>query len=62
VRSDLGEPERLKAYLDLVQDQHHRIVDAIGVKDAATASAVMRKHLDGGRYRELRDKQRAARG
>lgn len=61
VRSDLGAADRLRAYLDLVQDQHHKIVEAIAAKDAATASAIMRRHLDGSRYRELRDKQRAQR-
>ena len=61
VRSDLSEPEKLKAYLDLVQSQHHQIVDAIAEGDPVTASAVMRKHLDGSRYRSLRDKEKAAR-
>jgi DNA-binding FadR family transcriptional regulator len=61
VRSDLSEPVKLKAYLDLVQSQHHQIVDAIAAGDAPTASAVMRKHLDGSRYRSLRDKEKSAR-
>jgi DNA-binding FadR family transcriptional regulator len=47
--------------LDLVQSQHHQIVDAIVEGDAATAAAVMRKHLDGSRYRSLRDKEKRAR-
>jgi DNA-binding FadR family transcriptional regulator len=60
VRSDLKEPEKLKAYLDLVQSQHHEIVEAISRSDATTAAAVMRRHLDGSRYRSLRDKELGA--
>jgi DNA-binding FadR family transcriptional regulator len=60
VRSDLNEPEKLKNYLDLVQAQHHQIVAAITEGDAATAAAVMKKHLDGSRYRALRDREKAA--
>lgn len=53
VRSDLSEPQKLRGYLDIVQAQHHQIVDAIIAGDAETASAVMRKHLDGSRYQAL---------
>jgi len=61
VRSDLSEPDKLRAYLDMVQSQHHQIVAAIVEGDPATASAVMRKHLDGSRYRSLREKEKTAR-
>jgi DNA-binding FadR family transcriptional regulator len=56
VRSDLEKPPLLKAYLHAVQAQHRQIVDAIRDKDAAIATAVMRKHLDGSRYRNLQEK------
>jgi DNA-binding FadR family transcriptional regulator len=59
VRSDLREPEKLKAYLHIVQGQHHEIVEAIIAGDAETASAVMRTHLDGSRYRNLLIKEKS---
>lgn len=53
IRSDLSQPEKLRAYLDVVQTQHAQIVEAIIAGDSETASAVMRKHLDGSRYQSL---------
>lgn len=53
VRSDLNQKVTLKGYLDIVQTQHHMIVEAIANQDVTTATEVMRKHLDGSRYRSL---------
>lgn len=55
VRSDLKEPRALRGYLDLIQAQHVDLVDAIGRQDAEAAAAVMRLHLNGSRYRNLKD-------
>lgn len=56
VRSGLNEPHLLKKYLDIVQTQHRQIVEAIKDQDPDAAAAVMRRHLDGSRYRDLLDK------
>lgn len=56
IRADLVEPRALRKYLDKVQDQHRLIVGAIIGNDSALAKRLMRKHLDGSRYKVLMEK------
>ncbi len=57
-RTVSGLPERMggqRAYLDLIQDEHRRILDAIAAADPRAAREAMRRHLTRSlkRYRQL---------
>ena len=47
--------EDQRAYLTIIQEEHHRIVDAIQRRDVTAARSAMRGHLDRSlqRYRKL---------
>ncbi|HEY4373407.1 MAG TPA: FadR/GntR family transcriptional regulator [Burkholderiales bacterium] len=51
VRTGLEKPQDLKAYLERIQGEHRRIVEAIVAGDSAAARQAMRKHLSNSRRR-----------
>jgi DNA-binding FadR family transcriptional regulator len=55
VRVAQQSPQDQRAYLETIQAEHRRIVEALQRRDAAEARAAMRAHLDKalGRYRKL---------
>jgi DNA-binding FadR family transcriptional regulator len=64
-RSVSGLPESMggqRAYLELIQEEHHRIADAIRDGDPKAAREAMRRHLTRSleRYRKLADERRQA--
>ncbi len=64
-RTVTGLPESMggrRAYLALIQDEHRRIVSAIGARDAQGARSARRRHLPRSlaRYRKLGEERRRA--
>ena len=54
IRVGLQRPQDLKAYLDRIQAEHHRIFEAIRGGDPSAARRAMRQHLMGSRRRYQR--------
>jgi DNA-binding FadR family transcriptional regulator len=64
-RTVTGLPERMggeRAYLQLIQEEHRRIYEAIEAGDAAAAREAMRRHLTRSleRYRQLAEEKKSA--
>jgi DNA-binding FadR family transcriptional regulator len=64
-RTVTGLPESMggrRAYLDLIQEEHRRILEAIRSRDPKAAREAMRRHLTRSleRYRRLADQRREA--